>query len=258
MVFVRIDLNSDLGESFGMYEIGQDEKVLKVVTSANIACGFHAGDHSVMDKTVQLAKGQGVAVGAHPGTQDLQGFGRRVIELEAREVYQFMLYQLGALHAFTNVHDVKMQHVKPHGALYNIAATNKEIATAIAESVYDFSPELILFGLSGSELTKAGAAIGLRVAHEVFADRTYQADGTLTSRNEKNALITDPSEAVERVLQMVKEGVAEAVDGTEIELQADTICVHGDSPQAFQFVLELRTGLEKQGIEIKAIGETNE
>lgn len=151
-----------------------------------------------------------------------------------------------------------MQHVKPHGALYNMAANNKTIATAIAEAVYDFSPELILFGLSGSELTKAGESIGLKIAHEVFADRTYQANGTLTSRREKNALITDPIEAVERVLQMVNHGVTEAVDGTEIELQADTICVHGDSSQAFQFVEELRRGLEEQGIQIKAVGETNE
>ncbi|HHY20942.1 MAG TPA: LamB/YcsF family protein [Bacilli bacterium] len=255
---MRIDLNSDLGESFGLYKIGQDEQVLSVISSANIACGYHAGDHSVMYETVQLAKEKGVAIGAHPGTLDLQGFGRRMMELEAKDVYRFMLYQLGALRAFTHVHGVKMQHVKPHGALYNMAANNKTIATAIAEAVYDFSPELILFGLSGSELTKAGESIGLKIAHEVFADRTYQANGTLTSRSEKNALITDHSEAVERVLQMVKHGVTEAVDGTEIELQADTICVHGDSSQAFQFVEELRRGLEEQGIQIKAVGETNE
>lgn len=253
VVLMEIDLNGDLGESFGIYEIGKDRELLNIVTSANIACGYHAGDHATMYETVRLAKQHRVAVGAHPGIDDLRGFGRRIVALEARDVYQMMLYQLGALKAFTDVHGITLNHVKPHGALYNMAARNCELATAIAEAVYDFSPQLILYGLAQSELTTAGERLGLTVAHEVFADRMYEKDGTLTPRNKKNALITDPLEAIERVLQMIHDGETEASDGTIIQLRADTVCVHGDSPQSYSFAEQLSEGLKAHGIEVKPL-----
>ncbi|KXG42945.1 LamB/YcsF family protein [Tepidibacillus infernus] len=249
-----IDLNSDLGESYGNYRIGNDDEVLKYITSANIACGYHAGDHNVMMKTVKKAKELGVGVGAHPGFPDLSGFGRREIRMSPEEIYNMMIYQIGALLGVANSQKVSVQHVKPHGALYNMASKNKEMAMAIAKAVKDLDKELVLFALAGSELYKAGVEHGLKVAQEVFADRTYQPDGTLTSRLQPNAIIHDLDFAVERVIRMVKEGKVRAVNGEDIDIQADTICVHGDEPQALSFVKTLREKLKQEKIMIKNFG----
>ncbi|EGL82683.1 UPF0271 protein ybgL [Caldalkalibacillus thermarum TA2.A1] len=254
MMAYEVDLNSDLGESFGAYTIGQDEQVLNYVTSANIACGYHGGDHNVMSRTVKMAAEKGVGIGAHPGLPDLIGFGRRLMQVDPEDVYHFVLYQIGALAAFARAHKTELNHVKPHGALYNMASRDPEIALAIAEAVYHFDPQLILFGLAGSELVKAGRQAGLKVAEEVFADRTYQPDGTLTPRTQPHAMIHDPEEAAQRVARMVLEGKVQAVDGTDIPIKADTVCVHGDSPQALLFVQKLRDSLTKQGIHIKRVG----
>ncbi|MBO8170874.1 MAG: LamB/YcsF family protein [Bacillaceae bacterium] len=252
----QVDLNSDIGESFGAYKIGQDEQVLDYITSANIACGYHAGDHNVMYKTVKMAVEKGVGLGAHPGLPDLIGFGRRPMQVDPEDVYHFVIYQIGALQAFARVHKASLNHVKPHGALFNMASKDRELAQAIARAVYDVNPNLILFGLAGGELVKAGKEIGLKVAQEVFADRTYQPDGTLTPRTQPNAMIHDADEAVSRVIRMVKEGKVEAVDGSDIAIQADTICVHGDEPSALLFVQKLREELQQNGINIKKVGTT--
>jgi UPF0271 protein len=249
-----VDINSDLGESYGAFIVGQDELMMKYITSANIAAGYHAGDHNVVKEAVQLAVDHKVAIGAHPGYQDLQGFGRRPMELDPEEIYNLVVYQVGAVETFAKIHDQRLQHVKPHGALYNKAALDEERAYAIAQAVYDVNPELILFGLANGELVKAGENIGLRVASEVFADRTYQPDGTLTPRTEANALVRDPEEAAERVIRMVRDGKVEAVDGSEIPIKADTISVHGDTEQALQFVMKLNDGLKKRDIETKRVG----
>ena len=248
-----IDLNSDLGESFGAYQIGQDELILELVSSVSIACGYHAGDHNVMAKTVKLAAEKGVSIGAHPGFFDLIGFGRRAIQADPIDIYHSVIYQISALKGFCQLNHVPLQYVKPHGALFNIAAKDSVVAEAIATAVYDTDPSLMLFGLSGSELVKAGLNVGLTVANEVFADRTYQSDGTLTPRTEKNAMIHDPHIAVEQVMNMVKNGQVKALDGSIIPLKADTICVHGDGPNALVFVNRLRDLLIKEGIEIKAV-----
>ncbi|WP_078553235.1 5-oxoprolinase subunit PxpA [Bacillus alkalicellulosilyticus] len=252
---LRVDLNCDLGESFGVYRFGTDHLLLKEITSANIACGYHAGDHNVMYQTIQLAKENNVSIGAHPGYQDLIGFGRRVIEIDPLEIYNLIIYQIGALMGFAQVHEVTVTHVKPHGALYNVAATNESVANAIVNAVYDLNPELILYGLAGSKLIHAGRTKGLKVAEEVFADRTYQADGTLTKRTLPNAMIEDVNRAVEQVIHMVKTGTCVAVDGTSFPINADTVCVHGDSPHALTFVTQLKERLSQHNISIKSIGQ---
>lgn len=250
----RIDLNCDMGESFGTYKMGTDEEILGFVTSANIACGFHAGDPAVMRKTVSLALKKGVAVGAHPGLPDLVGFGRRNMDISPQEAHDMVIYQIGALYGFVKAEGGAMQHVKPHGALYNMAANSPELAKAIAEAVYKVDPELILFGLSGSELVKAGEAIGLRTAHEVFADRTYQRDGSLTPRSQPDALITDHDEAVRQVERMILEGKVRSRQGADVVIQADTVCIHGDGPHALQFARRIRESLESSGIFVQAVG----
>ncbi|TKD72411.1 LamB/YcsF family protein [Pseudalkalibacillus hwajinpoensis] len=249
-----VDLNSDLGESFGAYTIGNDENVLEFISSANIACGYHAGDHNVMMNTVKLAHSLGVGIGAHPGFPDLGGFGRRDMNLSADEVFNLVAYQVGAIQGIANVHQARVQHVKPHGALYNRAAKDATIAKAIANAIYSVNPELVLYGLAGSELVRAGKEIGLSVAEEVFADRTYQPDGTLTPRSEPNAIIHDADTAVERVIRMVNEQKVTAVDGQDISIQSDTICVHGDEPEALRFVQQLKNRLEEEGIQIQPVG----
>ncbi len=251
---LRVDLNCDLGESFGMYTIGTDEQIMEHITSANIACGFHAGDPAVMRKTVKMALAKGIAIGAHPGLPDLVGFGRREMEISAQEAYDMTVYQLGALSGFVRAEGGTMQHVKPHGALYNMAAKRPTLALAIAEAVYAVQPELILFGLAGSALIKAGEQVGLRVAQEVFADRTYQLDGSLTSRKQDDALITDPQTAAEQVVRMISEGKVRSQQGSDVSLQADTVCIHGDGPHALAFAGHIRRLLEAAGVEIRAVG----
>lgn len=252
----RVDLNCDLGESFGAYTIGLDEEILPFVTSANIACGFHGGDPGVMRKTVLLALQNEVAIGAHPGLPDLIGFGRRNMEITSQEAYDMVVYQIGALEGFVKAAGGKMQHVKPHGALYNMAAKKKELAEAIAEAVYKVNPELILFGLSGSELVLAGERIGLKTAHEVFADRTYQPDGALTPRKQPDALITSQEQAVAQVIRMVKEGTVFSQQGAQVAIKADTVCLHGDGAHALEFARHIRRILEQENIIVRSVSHT--
>ncbi|MNJ91452.1 LamB/YcsF family protein [compost metagenome] len=247
-----VDLNCDMGESYGAYQIGNDEAIFPYITSANIACGFHAGDPAVMKKTVRLALKYNVAIGAHPGLPDLQGFGRREMSVSAEEAYDMVMYQIGALNGFVQSEGGLLHHVKPHGALYNMAATDKNLAEAIAEAIYKINPQLVLYGLSGSELIKAGSHIGLSVANEVFADRTYQDNSTLTSRRYADALITDEDRAVEQSLRMVREGAVTAVSGKNISIQADTICLHGDGAHAVTFAAKIHTLFKEQNIALQA------
>lgn len=249
-----VDLNSDLGESFGAYKIGMDEKILEFVTSANIACGYHAGDPSVMHKTVQLALKNNVAIGAHPGFPDLVGFGRREMVVSPREAYDMLVYQIGALNGFVRAEGAKMQHVKPHGALYNMAAKKKELAEAIAEAIYKVDPELILFGLSGSELVTAGEKVGLKTAHEVFADRTYQEDGSLTPRSRPDAMVQTDEEAVAQVIRMIKEGKVLSRQGSDVVIKAHTVCVHGDGAHALEFARQIKESLKQEEILVQAVG----
>lgn len=246
----KIDLNSDLGESFGAYKIGSDEEILKYVTSVNIACGFHAGDPSVMRKTVKNALLNNVSIGAHPGLPDLIGFGRRNMSITPDEAYDMVIYQVGALYGFIKAEGGTMQHVKPHGALYNMAAKDEKLAIAIAQAVYDINPELILFGLAGSESIKQGLLVGLRTASEVFADRTYQNDGSLTPRSQSDAMVTDEKESIERVIRMVKDKKVKCQQGNDIGIEAETVCIHGDSAKALNFALEINNTLTNSGIEI--------
>ncbi|WP_029099188.1 LamB/YcsF family protein [Brevibacillus thermoruber] len=249
----RVDLNCDMGESFGAYRIGNDEAILPYITSANIACGFHAGDPGTMRRTVKLALEHGVMIGAHPGLPDLQGFGRRNMAISPQEAYDLIVYQVGALQGFVQAEGGAMQHVKPHGALYNMAAANPELARAIAEAVYRVNPELYLVGLAGSQLVVQGEKIGLRVKSEVFADRTYQQDGSLTPRSQPDALIADDEQAVSQVIRMVKEGKVTTRQGTDIEIAAETVCIHGDGPHALTFARNIRAALEASGIAVKAM-----
>ncbi|WP_416147862.1 LamB/YcsF family protein [Salipaludibacillus sp. HK11] len=253
MTAITVDLNSDIGESFGLYQMGQDEEVLKFISSANIACGYHAGDHNVMNKTVKLAVERGVAIGAHPGLPDLAGFGRRFIDVTPDDVYNMVIYQVSGLQGFVQIHGDSLHHVKPHGALFHMATKDPIIAKAVATAVYDCDPSLILYGLTGSELVLAGKNKGLRVAEEVFADRTYQPDGRLTPRSDPHAIIDDRDEAMSRVLRMVTQGMVTAVDGTDIPIKADTICVHGDESQALEFVKGLRQLFIEHTISVKAV-----
>lgn len=241
---LRTDLNCDLGESFGSYSLGQDEAILDWVTSVNIACGFHAGDYNVMRKTVQLAKIKGVAIGAHPGFYDLMGFGRRKIQVNPGEVYNLVLYQIGALHAFAKAEGIKLNHVKPHGALYNLAAVDTFTAEAVVKAAASFDPGLKIYGLAGSELINVGRKNGLRVAEEVFADRTYQPDGTLTPRHQPGAIISNLAQAVQQVVTMVTRGVVVTADGSEVPVQADTICIHGDHEWSLAFVQKIYSELK--------------
>ena len=251
----KVDLNSDLGESFGAYTIGMDSEVLKYISSANVACGFHAGDPMVMEKTVALAKANGVAVGAHPGYPDLIGFGRRNMTISPAEAKAYTKYQVGAMLAFTKAQGIKLQHCKPHGAFYNNAAVNMELAVAICEGVYEVDPDIILLGLAGSKHLEAAKEVGLRCASEVFADRAYMEDGTLVPRKMPGAVIHDTDVTIARVLKMVKEGCVESITGKVIPIKADSICVHGDNPKAIEFVNTIRSTLQAEGVEIAPISE---
>ncbi|MDP4086927.1 MAG: 5-oxoprolinase subunit PxpA [Bacillota bacterium] len=248
----RVDLNCDLGESYGNFKVGMDEQILPFITSANIACGFHAGDPTIMRKTVLLALKHNVSIGAHPGLPDLLGFGRRQMDITAQEAYDMVLYQVGALKVIAESEGGKLRHVKPHGALYNMAAIDKGLAEAIANVILKIDSEMILFGLAGSELVNAGMKAGIQVAQEVFADRTYQRDGTLTPRRHSDALITDDSLALHQVIRMVKEGKVRSIEGTELSIQADTICIHGDGPYACNFASFIRNELVREGITVQS------
>lgn len=248
-----VDLNSDIGESFGAYVMGMDSEVIKHVTSVNVACGWHAGDPLIMENTVKEAVKNGVAIGAHPGYPDLMGFGRRNMDVSPAEARAYMIYQLGALNAFAAAHGQKIQHLKLHGAFYNTASVKPELAEAVVNGVLDVDPEIILMVLSGSYIAKLAEEKGLRVAQEVFADRAYNADGTLVSRKLPGAVIHDKDLAIQRIKKMVTEGKVTAHDGTEIDIVADSICVHGDNPEAVNFVKFIRESLIADGIEVKAL-----
>jgi UPF0271 protein len=239
----RIDLNCDIGESFGAWSMGNDAGVMPWITSANIACGFHAGDFSTMQQTVLLAKQHGVAIGAHVSLPDLQGFGRREMKIPPNDAYALTLYQIGALSAFARAAGTRVAHVKPHGALYNMAAKDVALADAIARAARDFDAEIVLVGLAGSELPKAGAALGLVVAHEAFADRRYEADGSLTPRSMAGAVIDEIEAAVAQAVQIATKGKVDIRTGGTLILRADTICVHGDRPDAALFARRLHEAL---------------
>ena len=247
---MRIDLNSDLGESFGPWPMGQDAALMDSISSANVACGFHAGDPGTMRATIALAREKGVAIGAHPGFQDLAGFGRREMKATPAEVEDLVLYQVSALAGMASAQGVRLQHVKAHGALYNMACRDRALADAIARAVAALDPSLILFGLPNSELLRAGQEAGLRVAAEVFADRAYDPDGSLTSRAKPGSVIHDTQKVVDRAIKMVRDNKVIAVDGSTIALQADTICLHGDTPGAAEHARVLRRGLEDAGISV--------
>ena len=250
-----VDINSDLGESFGAYKIGMDEEVIQYVTSVNVACGWHAGDPVVMEKTVKLAKKFGVAVGAHPGFDDLQGFGRRKMYLPADEVRVLVKYQIGALMAFLKSEGMKMQHVKPHGALYNMAMADSAMAKAVCQAIYEVDPEIILLAPAGCEMDRAAKEAGIRMAYEVFADRAYQEDGSLVPRSRDGAVLHDTEEVLKRTIKMVKEKKVTTIDGQEIDIKADSICVHGDNESALKLVASIREGLKNAGVEIRNFGK---
>ncbi len=251
----KMDLNCDLGESFGAWTMGDDAGVMPWITSANIACGFHAGDFSTMRKTVLLAKQHDVAIGAHISLPDLQGFGRREMKIPANDAYALTLYQIGALAAFAHAADTHVAHVKPHGALYNMAAKDAELADAIARAVRDFDAQIVLVGLAASELPRAGRALGLRVAHEAFADRRYEADGSLTPRGVDGAVIEDADAAVAQAVQIATRGNVDIRTGGTRELCADTICVHGDRPDAALFARRLHDALIATGVTVAKSSE---
>jgi len=253
---IRVDLNADVGESYGAYVLGDDEALFASLTSASIAAGFHAGDPRVLRRTVRLARRHGVSIGAHPGFPDLAGFGRREMHLSPDDAEDLVLYQIAAVAGVAQSEGVRLQHVKPHGALYNMAAADSVLAAAIARAVRAFDTSLILFGLPGSALLEAGRAAGLRVAAEAFADRAYQQDGTLAPRSMSGSVIAEPGAVVSRALRMLVEGVVTAIDGTSVPIAADTLCIHGDTPGAGRLAASLRSGLEAAGITVAAIAET--
>lgn len=251
---VTVDLNSDLGESYGRYTVGQDQAIIPLITSANVACGFHAGDPDVLLQTLEYIKDSGrTGLGAHPSFPDRQGFGRRYMDLTKDEVRANVLYQLAVVDGLGRMVGLKLNHVKPHGALYNATFDDYDLALTIAQAVKEYNPNLKLMGLAGHHLVKAAEDIGLKAINEVFADRSYEADGTLVSRRKPGAMITDTDLAIQRVIRMVTDHKVESIDGQDIDIQADSICVHGDGAKALEFVKAIRQGLTDQGIEIKTI-----
>lgn len=251
----KIDLNCDMGESFGAYKLGFDEEMIKHVSSANIACGFHAGDPVVMQRTIRLAKTYGVKVGAHPSYPDLLGFGRRNMAVAATDVKGYLIYQIGALQAFARVEGLELQHVKPHGALYNMAVKDPKLAQAIAEAVRSLDKGLILVVLAGSAWVNIAKEQGLSVAGEAFADRAYSADGSLVPRSQPGAVIKDKKEVAERVIGMIEEGRVKAITGEDVTIKADTICLHGDTPGALELAIHLRSALGDRGIKVVPLEE---
>lgn len=250
---LSIDLNCDMGESFGPWVMGQDTEVLPLISSANIACGFHAGDPGTMRKTVAAAIGNGVALGAHPGLPDLVGFGRRSMDITPQQAYDMVVVQVGAMAATAASQGARLNHVKAHGALYNMAVRDPVLARALATAVRDVDSSLVFYALASSDMARIAAEAGLAVAHEVFADRSYQPDGSLTPRSRPDAMIEDPEESIRQVLRMVTEGRVRAVDGTDVEVRADTLCIHGDQPGAVVFAKSIREALAKAGIEVRPV-----
>jgi UPF0271 protein len=253
---MRVDLNADVGESFGAYSIGHDSGLMKVITSANIAAGFHGGDPSVLRNTIRLAKSSGVAIGAHPGFPDLAGFGRRDMQVSPHEAEDLVLYQIAVVAGVASTEGMRLQHVKPHGAMYNIAARDEVLASAIARAVAAFDRQLILFGPPDSALTRAGQAAGLRVVAEGFADRAYEPDGSLVSRTKPGAVVTDLEDVVKRAVRIAREHTVAAVNGSTIPLNVETLCVHGDTEGSDVLGARLRAGLEAGGITVQSLMRT--
>jgi UPF0271 protein len=249
---ISVDLNCDMGESFGAWTMGSDADLMDYVSSVNIACGFHAGDASTMRKTVETAIEKGVAIGAHPSYPDLQGFGRRNMSLSPQEIFDIVLYQVAALKGICDASGTTLRHVKPHGALYNQAAKDSELACSIAEAIRKIDDSLIVYGLSGSFLVSEAEKLGLRTASEAFADRTYQRDGSLTPRTMTGALITSPEKAAGQALQMLKDNTVTTIDGEIINIKADTICIHGDGEHAIEFAKAISNTLIANNISISA------
>lgn len=252
----RIDLNCDMGESFGAYTIGMDKDVMNHITSANIACGFHAGDPLVMDRTVKMATAKQVGIGAHPGYPDLIGFGRRSMACSEEEITRYIIYQVGALYGFCRAHGAKLQHVKPHGAMYLDAIDNEAVARGVAKGILAVDPDLLFMALAGKKgesMRQVGAELGLKLVYEAFPDRAYTPNGTLVSRKQPGAVISDPNEVAERALAMA-DGYVVAIDGTRIELEVHSLCVHGDNPGAVSLVKNIRHTLESGGIQVIPIG----
>jgi UPF0271 protein len=250
---LSIDLNCDMGESFGAWQMGRDAALMNYVSSINVACGFHAGDASVIRKTIETAIKKSLAIGAHPSFPDLQGFGRRQMSLSAQEVFDIVLYQVSAVKGICEAFGTKLHHVKPHGALYNQAAKDTKLAEAIAEAIKATDENLIVYGLSNSFLISEAERINLKTASEVFADRTYQTDGTLTPRSETDALIKDTEQAVLQVLQMVSEQRVTAVTGDKVTIKSETVCIHGDGENALEFASVIHQRLTENGISIQAV-----
>lgn len=252
---LRIDINCDLGESYGHFQVGQDADIMPHITSANVACGFHAGDPSTMALTVELAKRFGVAVGAHPGLPDLRGFGRGEMRLKPEETRNDIMYQIGALQAFASASRLRLQHIKPHGALYNMATRDARLSETMLDAVRCVEPELIIFAPPRSTIAKVASKMGFRVAMEAFADRAYNADGTLVSRDKPKAVIKNPKLVVKRVVKMVKEGTVLAINGGNVDLgQVHTICVHSDTPNAPELAKALKSKLLVAKIDVKPVG----
>lgn len=251
---MRLDLNADVGESFGAYKLGQDELLMPSITSASVACGFHAGDPGIMRETVALARQHHVAIGAHPSFPDLVGFGRREMRATPREVEDFVVYQIGALAGVAAAAGTRLQHVKAHGALYNMAVRDAALADAIARATAEVDPSLILFGLAGSELIAAGQRAGLRTAREGFADRAYMNDGTLVPRSRPGAVIEDAEVVVSRAISMARDRVVTAMDGSRIPLEVETICVHGDTPGAARLASRIRAALVDAAVTVLPVG----
>jgi len=255
---MRIDLNCDMGESFGAYKLGLDEEVIKYITSANIACGWHAGDPQVMNRTVGLAAAHGVNPGAHPGYPDLLGFGRRNIDCTPAEIRDFVIYQIGALQGFCAANGTRLRHVKPHGNLYLTAVEKESVAAAIAEAIVSVDPELMYVALAGAKgemVTRIGRQVGLKVVYEAFPDRAYTPEGSLVSRRQEGAVIRDPRVVAERALLMAREGKVKAVDGTIVEIEAQTLCVHGDNPAAVDLVRSIRELMAREGVDVRPMGQ---
>ncbi len=248
----KIDFNCDMGESFGAYKMGLDEEVIKHVTSSNVACGFHAGDPQWMQHTVDIADDNGVAIGAHPGFPDLMGFGRRNMTITPDEAKAYIKYQIGALKGF--VKGGHLQHVKPHGAFYNMAVKDADLARAICEAVLEVDPELILVVLAGTQWVEIGNEMGTRIARETFADRAFNPDGTLVARSQPGSVLHEPEEVIGRSLKMVKESRVTAITGEEIQMEADTICLHGDNPGAVELAAGLRSKFEAEGVQVVPMG----
>jgi UPF0271 protein len=249
---VAVDLNCDMGESTAIQKIGADELIMPLISSANIACGFHGGDPEVIAATIDLAKKNQVAIGAHPSFPDQENFGRKEMELDPQAIRKIIIYQVSAMIGMAASMNAVLTHVKPHGALYNMAARRQDYAEAVANAVMTIDPKLVLFGLAGSKMLSVAAEIGLTTCAEVFADRSYQDDGSLTPRSQPGAMIKDVQQAVQQVVGMVKEGRVRSMNGRWIELKADTVCIHGDTPGAAEYAKAIRHGLEEAGIIIKS------